>query len=202
MIDKLSQSDQPGNRFFTSNNKGNPSGGPTLSISGKEKAECETIADLVCKDARLSELCSMIEATGFKSVLGDNTETLTTFAPTNDAITAAVEAGAVDMDDNDFLWDLLMYHLVYQFEIKSKDLNCEYPIILPLVMANGNFTNIRCKDKDTFVVGEGNSGANWPKITDPDIETCNGVIHIIDKMIFPSALADIIREDILLDQED
>jgi len=202
MIDNLSQSDQPGDRFFTSNYEGDPLIRPTLTISGEEIVECETIADLACKDARLSELCGMIKVTGLDSFLGDNRQTLTTFAPTNDAIAAAVEAGAVDMDDNDFLWHLLMYHVVLFNEIKSKDLNCEYPIVLPLVMATGNSTNIRCKDKETFVVGEGNSGANWPKITDPDIETCNGVIHIIDKMIFPSALSDITGEDILLDQED
>jgi hypothetical protein len=47
-------------------------------------------------------------------------------------------------------------------------------------MLNGAETMTQCnKNKKTFQVGQGNSQNELPKITEADIYSCTGIVHVL-----------------------
>jgi len=121
-------------------------------------------------------------------MLGDNRGAFTLFAPTDDAITNAFAVAAdlgVDFMDPSFIESILKYHVVYGSKISSSDIDCSLAEAFPLQMANGENTDIQCISDDIFVIGKGNPEDLLPRIIEEDINTCNGIVHAIDQMIFP-----------------
>jgi len=175
---------QPGDQFYTSNNEDSEKW-PSLILKGEKKVECETIADIVCSDLRFSTLCSLVQATQWDVIFGDNRAILTVFAPDDEAIAKAMAEG-LDTSNIDFVNELLMYHTVFGALVESTDIDCNLLQIPPLRMANAKPTNITCDQDDIFIAGGGNLGDELPKIIDADIVTCNGIIHAINEVILPA----------------
>ena len=112
------------------------------------------------------------EAAGLVNVL-TNGGPLTVFAPTDDAF-AALPEGTVEnlLQNPDDLAKVLKYHLV-SGSMLSDSLNSGAPIITVL----GPTINV--STEGGFFVG----GA---KVTKPDVEASNGVIHVIDRVLLPT----------------
>ena len=61
-------------------------------------------------------------------------------------------------------------------KLLSEDLVCDQE----LLMLNGAETMTQCnKNKKTFQVGQGNSQNELPKITEADIYSCTGIVHVL-----------------------
>jgi uncharacterized surface protein with fasciclin (FAS1) repeats len=120
-------------------------------------------------------------------MLNDNRALFTAFAPTDEALEDAVAKG-LNVDDTELVKDLLEYHMVFRSELKSTDIDCSLETLPPLRMANGDITNIQCVLDAIFVVGSGNIGDELPRITEADIKTCNGVVHVLDEVILPDTI--------------
>lgn len=125
-----------------------------------------------------------IEAGNFKTLAAaltkaDLIETLkgegpfTVFAPTDDAF-AKLPEGTVEslLRDKDALTNVLLYHVV-SGKVMAKD-------VVNLISAEtiqGSSVNIKVVDGKVMI--------NNAQVTIADLETSNGVIHVIDTVILP-----------------
>ncbi|MBN1448166.1 MAG: fasciclin domain-containing protein, partial [Bacteroidetes bacterium] len=99
----------------------------------------------------------------------------TVFAPTDQAF-AKLPAGTLEslMKDKEALKDILLYHVV-KGNVTSKDVaNLEKATTL--------------SGKDIRIsVNDGRVMINSAKVTSADVSASNGVIHVIDEVLIPSA---------------
>jgi transforming growth factor-beta-induced protein len=104
----------------------------------------------------------------------------TVFAPTNDAFDEIDDV--IDSLDEESIVNILLYHAVPDEVLTSDDLICGDL----LEMANGKDTRTKCDDgKLTYQVGAGNEDDAQPVFVETDVVACNGVIHILDKVMLP-----------------
>ena len=99
----------------------------------------------------------------------------TVFAPTDQAFTdAGIDLTTFDTDEeNATLADILLYH-VYAGAVPSSAVTDG----LAVTMVNG--------DKATFAVGtDGSVTVGDATVTGADVQTSNGIIHVIDKVLMP-----------------
>jgi len=143
----------------------------------------DSIAELACAETNLSILCDAVNAAGLDDVLGSN-GSYTVFAPTNDAfeVLGATLLDELLADPAGELSRILLYH-VADGKIFDNDLACG----LELLMLEGDSTTTVCDlNGDKEQIGNGNVFATWSNIIDTDIETCNGVVHIVDNVLIPA----------------
>ncbi|MGJ3239079.1 MAG: fasciclin domain-containing protein [Anaerolineae bacterium] len=138
----------------------------------------DTIADVVVSSTRGSDsqfnlLLAAVQAadSSVLAALSDRTASLTVFAPTD----AAFEALGADtlnavLADQGLLTTILTYH-VYNGVVYSSTLPSS------LQMLSGDTANIALRDGGVFI--------DNAQILVTDIETMNGVIHVIDAVILP-----------------
>lgn len=99
----------------------------------------------------------------------------TVFAPTDQAFAdAGIDLTTFDTDEeNATLADILLYH-VYSGAVPSSSVTDG----LSVTMVNG--------DKATFAVGaDGSVTVGDATVTGADVQTSNGIIHVIDKVLMP-----------------
>ena len=108
----------------------------------------------------------------------------TVFAPTDDAFSRlAPEIVEAMNNDAAVLVDALSYHIV-PGKVMAEDLVCGQAI----AMANSVPSTTVCGNNGTFYqVGNGISPGvdSLPEIIATDIETCYGVIHVVDEVLIP-----------------
>jgi uncharacterized surface protein with fasciclin (FAS1) repeats len=150
-------------------------------------SSCWRSVDVACEDENLSILCSALQATDLDAVL-NQAGPFTVFAPIDDAFLALGENTLAALLEEvvglESLTDILLYHVVPNESILADELIC----LGELQMANGEFTRTLCHSRSgrSFQIGYGNSYRNFPEIVVPDItDACNGVVHVINKVIFP-----------------
>jgi len=176
-----------------------PTGSPTASPVSPTDAPvvCQTIAEVLTSTPEFTTLATLVEAAGILDILEE--DTLTLFAPTNDAI-AELADELVDalLGDVELLQFVLFGHVVPREEILLSDLKCEGGELETLTMANSEETEISCgtglnrQQNDvvlTFIAGESQLGVP-PKIVGPDGVACNGIIQAIDKVIMSTIKTD------------
>ena len=135
-------------------------------------APCVPILELAAGNADFSTIVAAVQAAGLVDALsGDGP--LTVFAPTNAAFDA-LPAGTVDalLADIPALTDILTYHVV-NGNVLSSDL-----VDGPVETLNGDTIDV---DLSNGVM------INDATVTTADIIGCNGVIHVIDKVLLPPA---------------
>ena len=100
----------------------------------------------------------------------------TVFAPTDEAFAAAgIDLSAFDTtEENETLSDILLYH-VLSGAVPSSDVTDG----LTVAMVNG--------DNASFTVTADGVTIEGANVTTADVETTNGVIHVIDKVLTPPA---------------
>ena len=118
--------------------------------------------------------------------VNDPEATITAFAPTDDAFAElSLISGDVDVKD------VLLFHAVLGTTIYAKDLSCERGGDRNLIqMANGENSRTICDFADDITViyqkGPGNARDNMPMIIAADVEACNGIIHVVDRVMLPN----------------
>ena len=144
---------------------------------------CKTINELICGDDNLQNFCGLITATGNEDVF-DQEDDLTVFVPTNDAVTSFDFLSALEDED---LKEIVLYH-VHEGKkpVTTDQLPC-YAGDNTLPMKSGKDSRTVCVDLEpTFQKGGGNAKARRPAFTAKNIEACNGVVHLLDKVMLPN----------------
>lgn len=132
------------------------------------------IVDTAIADGRFTTLVTAVEAAGLVDTLKSEGP-FTVFAPTDDAF-AALPEGTVEALLNDIpaLTDILLYHVVAG-EVMAAD-----------VVNLSSATTVQGSDVTITVEGD-TVRINDAQVIITDIETSNGVIHVIDAVILPPA---------------
>jgi transforming growth factor-beta-induced protein len=143
-------------------------------------------AAIACSADGLQTLCQAIQTAELEETLSGGM--FTVFAPTNEAFEAipsdVLEATLADVDE---LTDTLLYHVVVDQKLMSSDLPCEAGNNV-LEMANIKDTRTLCVgDVPAYQKGIGNSLEDLPKFVVVDVEACNGVVHIIDRVLLDNS---------------
>ncbi|NTW12839.1 MAG: fasciclin domain-containing protein [Anaerolineales bacterium] len=134
------------------------------------------IVDTAVADGRFQTLVAAVTAAGLVDTLKGEGP-FTVFAPTDDAF-AKLPAGTIDSlllpENKQALTDILLYHVV-SGKVMAAD-----------VVGLESATTVLGKDV-AIKVDMGNVYINDAKVIITDIETSNGVIHVIDTVILPPA---------------
>jgi len=142
----------------------------------------KTIVETAQSISDFSILVNAAEAAGLVGTL-NGAGPLTVFAPTNAAFAAALtELGltAEELLDSPLLGDILKYHVVSGLVLKADvPVNTDIPTVL------GETETLRISS--TFVITD--EAGRTANITATDVLASNGVIHVIDRVILPSAFA-------------
>lgn len=179
MIDALEVSNKAGDRFYTSADTNGRQ--PSFQIAGENT--CATVVDVACNDPQFSTLCSLVTTADLVDALNSQNPfpQKTVFAPTNDAFEKLPpDILTAVTDDTDTLINVLLYHVAPSI-LLSNDLACG----LEIEMANSAPTTTLCGSNGMFYQADGGITSGLPKIVATDIETCYGVIHVIDEVLLP-----------------
>lgn len=148
---------------------------PAAEAAPAEEAAPADIVDTAVAAGSFSTLVAAVQAAGLVDTLkGDGP--FTVFAPTDDAF-AALPAGAVDgllADPEGALTDVLLYHVVPGKVMAADVLGMDGQQV---ETAGGGTVTISV-DGETVKV-------NGATVVSADIETSNGVIHVIDGVLLP-----------------
>ncbi|MBW8330735.1 MAG: fasciclin domain-containing protein [Prolixibacteraceae bacterium] len=139
-----------------------------FSVAGKT-----TVVDIVVNSENHTTLEAAVIAAGLAETLsGDGP--FTVFAPT-DAAFAALPAGAVEAllaDPSGALTDILKYHVVAG-KVMSSDLSNSQVV----TTLSGKLVTVSINANGVFI--------NQSKVIVADIETDNGVVHVLDVVLVP-----------------
>ena len=134
------------------------------------------IVDTASNNDQLKTLVSALQAAGLVDTLkGDGPFTI--FAPSDNAFANLPAGSLADLlkpENKNSLKDTLLYH-VFNGKVNSQDasnLNGQ-----EINMANGKKAKITVKDGKVFI--------NGAEVVTPDINSKNGIIHIIDTVLMP-----------------
>ena len=135
----------------------------------------------------MSEFCQAVKNADLGSVLDDMYTDFTVFAPSNDAFDGFRNNGK-DFNDNNLSTrkQVLLTHVVTNRVLDEGDLKDRCGDLL--TMATGKSTRTICKRDNGFILyqkGDGNSDNNKPQVIKSDIDACNGIIHVVNKVILP-----------------
>lgn len=133
------------------------------------------IVDTAVADGRFTTLVAAVEAAGLVDTLKGEGP-FTVFAPTDDAF-AALPEGTVEglLNDIPALTDILLYHVVPGAVSAAEVVNLD-----SATTARGSDISISVKDGEVYL-------NDTVKVIITDIETSNGVIHVIDGVLMPPA---------------
>jgi uncharacterized surface protein with fasciclin (FAS1) repeats len=144
----------------------------TTTTTAAEAAPTADIVDTAVAAGDFTTLVAAVEAAGLVDTLKGEGP-FTVFAPTDDAF-AALPEGTVEglLEDIPALTDILLYHVV-SGAVPAAD-------VVGLTTA----TTVQGSDVDVSVDGDSVmiDGAN---VVVTDIETTNGIIHVIDAVLLP-----------------
>ena len=130
--------------------------------------------DVACSMDSFSILCAALQnAPAVADALSEGPWTI--FAPTNDALNElGEEILTMILEDEDVLNNILLFHAVPDI-VSSEELVCTNKI----EMANGQDSRTVCRSGKKHQKGGSNARNDMPAIITTDIETCQGLIHII-----------------------
>jgi len=158
-----------------------PSSDEAMSEDLSDKMD---IVDTAVADGRFTTLVAAVQAAGLDDALKGEGP-FTVFAPTDEAF-AALREGAVDarLADIPTLTDILLYHVV-----EGKVMAADVVELSNAMTLNGQYVDIAVEDGKVMIDGA--------EVIITDIETSNGVIHVIDAVILPESrdIVDIAVED-------
>ncbi len=138
------------------------------------KAASATIVDTAVSAGSFNTLVAAVKAAGLVETL-QSAGPFTVFAPTDEAF-AKLPEGTVEglLANPEQLKQILLYHVVAG-KVSSTQ-----------VVSLDRATTVQGSDVTIKVVG-GQVMINDAKVIQADVETSNGVIHVIDTVIIPSA---------------
>ena len=139
------------------------------------EAEEMNIVETAVAAGSFDTLVTAVQAAGLAETLSGEGP-FTVFAPTDDAF-AALPEGTLEglLEDEEALTAVLTYHVVAG-EAMSGDLS------------DGMSLETVQGEEVTISITDGNVMVNDANVVQADIETSNGVIHVIDKVILPPSM--------------
>ncbi len=144
----------------------------------------QSIVEIATSDPQFSTLVTALDAAGLVETL-QGEGPFTVFAPTNDAF-AALPAGTLDSlllpENVDQLTNILLYHVV-PGRLMASD----------VVSRSKAKTATTTQQLVSFSVDNGQAKIDNANIVVTDIEATNGVIHVIDAVILPEELDNIVN---------
>jgi transforming growth factor-beta-induced protein len=134
----------------------------------------QDIIDVAVADGRFTSLVTAVQAAGLVDTLKGEGP-FTVFAPTDDAF-AKLPAGTFEALQNDIpaLTDILLYHVV-----SGKVMAADVANLTSADTVLGKPVSIKVENGQVFV--------NDAQVIITDVETSNGVIHVIDTVLLPPA---------------
>ncbi|MCP8899773.1 fasciclin domain-containing protein [Gilvimarinus xylanilyticus] len=143
-----------------------------------EPEPAQTIVDVASDSGDFTTLVAALEATGLDETLDDEDATFTVFAPTDDAF-ALLGQDTIDalLNDTDQLSDILLYHVIADAEIDAEAAIASAGNTVEV--ANGQRVGLSLEGESLLV--------NLSMVTTTDIQTDNGIIHVIDAVLMPPA---------------
>lgn len=137
--------------------------------------EPKTIVDTAISNGNFTTLVAALEAAGLVATLDDENSTFTVFAPT-DAAFALLGQETIDalLADPDTLSDILTYHVI----------NGEVDSVTAISLA-GTTVDMVNGDALALSLDGSNLLVNNVTVTTADIQTDNGIIHVIDAVLIP-----------------
>jgi transforming growth factor-beta-induced protein len=134
-----------------------------------------TIVDAAVNNGNFTTLVAALQATGLDATLADTNSTFTVFAPTDEAF-ALLGQTTIDalLADTDTLSNILTYH-VYAGEVDAATAISLAGTTVD--MANGNPLALSLSGNNLLV--------NGATVITTDIQTDNGIIHVIDAVLMP-----------------
>ncbi|XP_070597950.1 periostin isoform X2 [Erythrolamprus reginae] len=134
-----------------------------------------TLHDILRSDRRFSTFLSLLEAAGLEEILSQPGD-WTFFIPTNDAFKGLTEhEKEILIRDQNALRNILLYHLIQGAYIAN---GIEPGVTSILKTIQGGKLYLKMIN-DTLLVNE-------LKSTESDLMATNGVIHVIDKLLYPA----------------
>ncbi|MDF1569726.1 MAG: fasciclin domain-containing protein [Spirochaetaceae bacterium] len=146
-------------------------------MAEEDMASSPSIAEIAVDDGRFTTLvAALVDAADLVETLSNDGE-FTVFAPTDDAF-AKLPEGTIDALLNDIpaLTDILHYHVV------SGEVYAETVLTL-----NGKSVETLSGDSVVVKIDMGNVYINDAQVVMTDIAASNGVIHVVDTVILPTA---------------
>jgi transforming growth factor-beta-induced protein len=161
---------------------------PPTAVPPTEAPMAKDIVDTAVADGRFTTLVAAVQAAGLVDTLKGEGP-FTVFAPTDDAF-AKLPAGTIDEllkpENKQKLTDILLYHVVAG-KVMAAD-----------VTALTSAKTVLGKDV-AIKVDMGNVYINDAKVIIADIETSNGVIHVIDSVLLPPAEDAMMEKNTIVD---
>ncbi len=151
----------------------------------------QTIAEIAGADANFSILVDALTRTNLLGTVSDANANLTVFAPTDAAFSdLLMELQLADLDaveqavGNDGLKNILLYH-VLGAEVKSGAVSTGYASTAAVNSTNDALS--------LFINTDGGVRINNRADVDQfDVDASNGVIHVIDKVLLPATVGELI----------
>jgi uncharacterized surface protein with fasciclin (FAS1) repeats len=140
----------------------------------------QTITQLAAATPDLSTLVSLLKATGLDAALNDPTKRFTVFAPSNEAFEDlqvrmnSVFTAVTDPKNRELLKKVLLYH-VLGLEVHSSAITHSLNRVPTL---EGMSVTVS-RDANNF------GHVDYALIIKADIQASNGVVHVIDRVLYP-----------------
>jgi uncharacterized surface protein with fasciclin (FAS1) repeats len=168
---------RPNSAYEDDDGKYNDDGGPACGGKPTPAPLTKTIVDLAIATPELSTLVAALKAGGLVATLS-GAGPFTVFAPTNEAF-AALPSGALATllkpENKAELVDILTYHVV-SGNVQAEDLKDGQL----LKTVEGKSVTVRLAARTVLI--------NSAIVTTANVEASNGVVHIIDGVLFPTPL--------------
>ncbi|GAX29021.1 hypothetical protein FisN_7Hu388 [Fistulifera solaris] len=153
----------------------------SAAVLAPTSAQCISIVDFICRVSTLSMLCASVTQVGIGTQL--NSGNWTVFAPTNNAFFRLGDRLGVVLGNPDVLAGVISYHTVEGI-VNAEDLTCSGS----LEMANGQTSRTECRSDSIYQKGQGNGLGAMPQVVASNINTCSGVVHMVDEVLLPAEL--------------
>ncbi|MGB1286134.1 MAG: fasciclin domain-containing protein, partial [Aggregatilineales bacterium] len=162
-----------------------------LLVSGIAQAQDQNIVEIAAGNEDFSTLVTAVQAAGLVDVLADPNAEWTVFAPTNAAF-EAVPAEVMDMvlADTELLTRILTYHVV-EGTVTSDMLS---DMMAPTMEMTAVGADLLGGQLDVQVADDGSVTVNGANVVTADILASNGVIHVIDAVLLPPDVAEMVGD--------
>ena len=162
------------------NNSSSPPA-PEEPVAEPPAPELGSIVDVARDAGSFTTLLTALEAAGLDATLADEDSDFTVFAPTDEAFEALPE-GTLDtlLADTDLLTDVLLYHVITDSVVGSDT-----------ALSLAGTTQLMANEAKLAITVRGDAlYLNESLVIDTDIEASNGVIHVIDAVLTPTAIGE------------
>jgi uncharacterized surface protein with fasciclin (FAS1) repeats len=165
---------------------------------GVIQAQDQTIVDIAVENEDFSTLVTALQAAGLVDVLADPNAEWTVFAPTNAAFEALPE-GTLEMllADTELLTRILTYHVV-EGTVTSDMLS---DMMAPSMEMTAPGAPLMGSELEITVNDDGSVMVNNANVVMADIIASNGVIHVIDAVLLPPEIAQMMSDPMMATDE-